>query len=811
MRNGHVLSHLFIASVTNEAWDLEVACVSKTGVERGLPMYSRSIHNEITEVLTDRPDPMDVGDDSTCSAPSASPTALAVPPSMRAAVPTTARPRPMFTFTKWTVSNVRLEQLQYDGGRSALETEGVPKYVFAAAQIPHVHEPRQTSVELSSGNEIRRGSTKSAPNGPIIKRSVITRDHYSSSPFDSLPPLVPCTPSPSLSPVLEGDGLVSSFSCASNSARDCHSPRPIALFKDAFLVNKADPLAHPSLSTTPPAATPVKDLLRETLEKLCENPLTSLVAPNLTDSAPPYPWGSNRERAVDRDELLHHWRTIRVDLPVAAQRDVERGHSVRIEAWADEHAEDLERIEEEEDARLLALIQSMLEDLESAIDLAVPASAEAKVNLLKPDTVRSAGPVSDERHAQQEQELDSLLATTVCKHTDGTYYIRDDPGVPVSDDQQRVREFSDAAARKTPMYRAAVRLYAMTHLVAIGILAKLRVKFFRILHFSLTIIRLRRWTFNIAHLHQVAHICPPYLYGFEYSKIRVILYSFSFFGHTKIAQSLEAILEYRFFDSALFTHFLHAGLLDPNDDKPLRLIADHSAKTIERRREAPIAKASGNPSRDPERRIYEIQQEQHRFEQRYARKWKNFAIYGANSMTKLAPAHVPKNPRQELVVGAIYQFSRGTWRYRSKAWARVCDQNGPQITGRFSPFQPKLPADRGNRRDGITSEADHSCLGIDRTRLFPYARPAGVDVAPAASFAAAGATTIPCRTQLETLPPQIIHPDPPPPQTFISENLRCSFPRLVVKLLSTCAVAFSRPRFKILNPSDLNPPSQLAG
>ncbi|KAJ6504335.1 hypothetical protein C8R47DRAFT_1248401 [Mycena vitilis] len=170
-----------------------------------------------------------------------------------------------------------------------------------------------------------------------------------------------------------------------------------------------------------------------------------------------------------------------------------------------------------------------------------------------------------QERVDHEEVMKKFLATISTDCGDGTRRVRDDLGVPVSEDGDRVRALSVAAMLNGAMYRLAILLFAQPRLMEIARVAALRA---RVLHVTFECDALadtRGIAYDETLLHQPAPFPPPFLHGIEYMHLRLLMYMFAREGDFEISDGIAQILKYRLREPAVITHFLCAGLLDPND------------------------------------------------------------------------------------------------------------------------------------------------------------------------------------------------------------------------------------------------------
>ncbi|KAJ7615069.1 hypothetical protein DFH06DRAFT_1343921 [Mycena polygramma] len=190
-----------------------------------------------------------------------------------------------------------------------------------------------------------------------------------------------------------------------------------------------------------------------------------------------------------------------------------------------------------------------------------------------------------QERADHEEVMKKFLEAISVDCGDGTHRVRDELGVPVSETGDRARALSVAAMLNGAMYRLAIRLFAQPRLDEIGRIAALRARVLYITYEGAELVDVRRLTYNETLLHQPAPFPPPYLHGIEYMHLRLLMYIFAREGDLEISDGIANLLKYRFREPAVITHFLCAGLLDPNDTvvcEGVRIPVEHRSTPLPR-------------------------------------------------------------------------------------------------------------------------------------------------------------------------------------------------------------------------------------
>ncbi|KAJ6447361.1 hypothetical protein C8R47DRAFT_1085296, partial [Mycena vitilis] len=94
---------------------------------------------------------------------------------------------------------------------------------------------------------------------------------------------------------------------------------------------------------------------------------------------------------------------------------------------------------------------------------------------------------------------------------------------------------------------------------------ELRNKMLAFIHYLNALFRRRNWDLDETLLHQLAPIPPPYLHLHEYSRLRILNYTFAAHGQSDVVREIDSFLRYRFRETEVVAHLLYAGLFEPND------------------------------------------------------------------------------------------------------------------------------------------------------------------------------------------------------------------------------------------------------
>ncbi|KAJ7640743.1 hypothetical protein DFH06DRAFT_1137594 [Mycena polygramma] len=168
-------------------------------------------------------------------------------------------------------------------------------------------------------------------------------------------------------------------------------------------------------------------------------------------------------------------------------------------------------------------------------------------------------------HVLQARELEEILDVLAPALLDGSRRVIDSPGVPVSVDGKRYREFSDSSKNLSVAHRVAIRAQVLRRRGPMVVYAVVRGCFLETLRLNEDFIRTHGWALKIVDLHQDAHECPPVLKDDEHARLRLTMYAFARYGYPEVANAIDDLLAYRFYEPTIIRNLLEAGMLDPND------------------------------------------------------------------------------------------------------------------------------------------------------------------------------------------------------------------------------------------------------
>ncbi|KAJ6450141.1 hypothetical protein C8R47DRAFT_1230379 [Mycena vitilis] len=260
---------------------------------------------------------------------------------------------------------------------------------------------------------------------------------------------------------------------------------------------------------------------------------------------------------VDKAEFECHLATIRT-LPAASFLDLnERTMDiVRTQLMAQDHDEFLGRQRDEENRKMLLILSRVHEVMSRAgpfLDQAAMRRGE-KVNIdLHTYEVDRAESVEEKQdRADEDRDLTGLLSAFSTDAGDGILRVRDDLGIPVSEDGTRVRFLSCSAMLNGSMYRLVLRLLLHQNLAVVGLLSELHELMKEFIHYAMAVMKERRESYDLTLLHQLAHLPPPYLHGYQYARLRILQYMFARGGDVTVVNSIEELLRIRFSKSDSF-------------------------------------------------------------------------------------------------------------------------------------------------------------------------------------------------------------------------------------------------------------------
>ncbi|KAJ6508052.1 hypothetical protein C8R47DRAFT_1066016 [Mycena vitilis] len=174
-------------------------------------------------------------------------------------------------------------------------------------------------------------------------------------------------------------------------------------------------------------------------------------------------------------------------------------------------------------------------------------------------------PAGKARLEAQARELDEILDLIAPALLDGSRRVIDSPGVPVSVDGKRYREFSDSSKTLSVAHRVAIKAQVLRRRGPLVVYAVLRGCLLETIRLSEDFVRKHGWALHIVDLHQDAHECPPVLKDDEHGRLRLLMYAFARYEYPEVANAIDDVLAYRFYEPVVIRNLLEAGMLDPND------------------------------------------------------------------------------------------------------------------------------------------------------------------------------------------------------------------------------------------------------
>ncbi|KAJ6467154.1 hypothetical protein C8R47DRAFT_1223729 [Mycena vitilis] len=483
----------------------------------------------------------------------------------------------------WAASNVRLEKLQANAQRCAMATlpssdaNGVSKFVFSVHQslVAAAREQRVTEEDTSS--------RKSDLEHEQIHAYCLGRIRTGGSVWTRVPTFFPlphqflrlrlpgCADKRQSHNHLDGSPrpsfthIVTPVSCDCRSTRWSPSTRPL-------FIDGSDTDSLPSLRTLPSE------------EESSSDPSAAVVANPQAQSNP-----------VDPEELERQLE--RIARPPSTPNN--RNWPLLTD-WSNHHAAFVNRVRTIQNNDAIAFIRqanTLLAPCPDILDL-VGMQTGAQVDV----DVEHQVTISDEdctRFAECVQSLRDTLNAYSPGLVDAGRAIRDIHSVPVSLDGRRHRFFSCRALDQSLMYRESLR---DTTPIGFSFTPYCGTRF--VIDTWKTFFQQRGWIVDAVLLHQDAPVPPPYLQPHEYSRLRLFKYTFALHGQFDVVCALDDFLRYRFRDPEIVSHFLHAGLLDPND---IRLEGGHGRTRITHRTvpSSPRARAESKKYRVTARKLAE--------------------------------------------------------------------------------------------------------------------------------------------------------------------------------------------------------------
>ncbi|KAJ6447377.1 hypothetical protein C8R47DRAFT_1231459 [Mycena vitilis] len=523
--------------------------------------------------------------------------------------------------------NARLERLQFEARHHArtqeVDIDGLPRYVFRACRAPeleeqvqgnlegnHVDEPLKscsprpqsreespedadmelgeappTTEEGSSDAEgetdeeyeearelgLRESEFGAAVSTEAAGKHAIIKDYFAYSPSAassdgySPAPHLPTRPN-SLSPILV-DADVTSF--------DLPHPAPGLSFN--FHLHSPPATLHPAPDTTPAQHSTSASPARPEAATSSDDDSIPALSDISSDSdevimyRPTMPLPRPTTYAIVDFKALHdnvRYMTDHYLNPMHAQNQVHLVW-VRMDALRLDREKAISERYQKKNQELLSPLYQLLALFEQSAHLLDSAATRAS-GLIDADMLDDSYSPTDFSEGQQrakdaESTVDTLLRGMALEFADGTLRVRDRARIVVSKDGQRSRELSEEAWMQTPMYRVALALLASLCDEEIGCATAARAfvdEFKRNAHNETLE---RGWNFTTTDLHRLTQVPPPYLLPQEYRHLRMILYLFEKHDQMEVVRVINAVLDHQFRKAAVINHFLHGGLLTPND------------------------------------------------------------------------------------------------------------------------------------------------------------------------------------------------------------------------------------------------------
>ncbi|KAJ7653605.1 hypothetical protein DFH06DRAFT_1133753 [Mycena polygramma] len=174
-------------------------------------------------------------------------------------------------------------------------------------------------------------------------------------------------------------------------------------------------------------------------------------------------------------------------------------------------------------------------------------------------------PAGKARIDAQSRELEEILDIIAPALLDGSRRVIDSPGVPISVDGKRYRDFSDHSKQLSVAHRVAIKAQVLRRRGPIVVYAVLRGCYLETIRLGENFVRTHGWRLDIVELHQDAHECPPVLKDDEHGRLRLVMYAFTRHGYPEVTRAIDELLAYRFYEPTVIRNLLEAGMLDPND------------------------------------------------------------------------------------------------------------------------------------------------------------------------------------------------------------------------------------------------------
>ncbi|KAJ7660690.1 hypothetical protein DFH06DRAFT_1325951 [Mycena polygramma] len=519
------------------------------------------------------------------------------------------------TVQKWPVSNARLEKLRYDARRCVVSQvdKRVSPFVFAATQTneqqgssaPADHDEMDVDSNPTEDDDDKKGSgTEETRTAFLISDPKLPRKE-SSRPAPN--PHQPTRgPRPSSLSSLTSSAASSYYDTRSTASADS-SPAPVrpavstrssvSPAPDCRSVLNSPRLSPQSLgdsdSDGPPSLVSASSD-EEKVEKPDESkayvthPYLLILADDkgrlvLRTRAP-----NSAAIQVNKKELDEHFARIARAPPSPTNHNW-----TIIQRWAQNHDNFVSRVHKSQNADALTFIhegEALLVRFPEVLDL----NRMQTNQLVDTDLVHVTQypPISNEsctQFADRMQRIQDTINAYSPGLPDGPHVINDILFIPVSEDGKRLRRLSDRAYAQPLLYRYAILLIVKQHPGWIALYSKLRRFILAFMCYLEELFRRRQWTVDETLLHQLAPIPPPYLHPHEYSRLRLLNYTFAAHGQTDVTQVIDNFLRYRFREPEVVAHLHYAGMFDLDD---VVLERDGSVRPIERRQAPQSYRAS---------------------------------------------------------------------------------------------------------------------------------------------------------------------------------------------------------------------------
>ncbi|KAJ6474638.1 hypothetical protein C8R47DRAFT_1076230 [Mycena vitilis] len=520
-------------------------------------------------------------------------------------------------YQRWAVSNCRLEKIQTEARRMAddpsLSRDEAPKFVLNALQlegveavVPNVqltledlaeaaiaqkkieegrNDVKDFEADVEQGffvdkcngeaqNKEEEGETGDPEHVPLLPRL----DSPLTSLSDSPPPLV--SDSGRLSPFHLDDHDVS-VKLWSSSSEDARPPRVATPFSDdCRSTNGATGffddgiLGEGAIRYNLPAAS---DASSED-----EDPI------QLTEAYPYVPSTAIPDEIHDkRSSIPNNWPIAKLEgaasfnfakrlnkevrsMPAKAAR--ERAHNltwIKLRQYAMKQEHQRLRMRAEDIDGLLAPIrraEALIQHSPNLVDITdMDTDHMVDLDMLEQLQAPDHTLAGKARLDAQARELEGILDILAPALLDGSRRVIDSPGVPVSIDGKRYREFSDASKSLSVTHRVAIRAQVLRRRGPLVVYVVVRGCFLEALRLGEDFVRTHGWALTIVDLHQDAHECPPVLKDDEHGRLRLVMYAFARHGYPEVANAIDDLLAYRFYEPTIIRNLLEAGMLDPND------------------------------------------------------------------------------------------------------------------------------------------------------------------------------------------------------------------------------------------------------